>query len=107
MGKSFWSDDGKFLRYQPDFLISLFNQLLLVGAVVLTFFIARKLFDPGVAWLAALMTLGCDLLWRFSMSGQSTLLLLVIFLGLTRCVLKIEELRARAAAAANRLLVWW
>ncbi len=106
LGKPFWSDDGKFYRFEPDFLISLFNQLLLAGAVVLTFYIARKLFDPGVAWLAAVMTLGCDLLWRFSASGQSTLLLLVIFLGLAWCVLRIEELAREPAPGGRQLLAW-
>jgi len=106
LGKPFWSDSGKFARFQPDFLISLFNQLLLAGAVVLTFFIARKLFDPGVAWLAAVITLGCELLWRFSTSGQSTLLLLVIFLGLAWCVLKIEELAREPKPGDHQLLGW-
>ena len=47
--KPFWSDNGKFSRYQPDFLIAMLNQILLVAAIVLTFFLARKLFDAGVA----------------------------------------------------------
>ncbi|MGA9451102.1 MAG: glycosyltransferase family 39 protein, partial [Verrucomicrobiia bacterium] len=92
MKKSFWSDGGRFLRYQPDFLIAVFNEMLLLAVVALTFFVARKLFDPAVAWLSALLVLGCALLWRFSVSGLSTLLLMIIFLGLTWCVLKIEEL---------------
>jgi hypothetical protein len=106
LGKPFWSDNGRFLRYQPDFIISLFNQLLLVAVVVLTFVIARKIFDPAVAWLAATLTLGCDLLWRFSTSGQSTLLLLVIFMGLVWCVLKIEELAREPKPRARQLLGW-
>lgn len=88
----FWSENGRFVRYEPDFLIAVFNQLLLVAAVVLTFFLARKLFDAGVAWLSAILMFGCELLWRFSVSGLSTLLLLVIFLGLAWCLVKIEEL---------------
>ena len=56
----FWADDGKFARYQPDFLIAVFNQILLVAAIMLTFFIARKLFDAGVAWLSAILTIGCE-----------------------------------------------
>ena len=103
--KPFWSDNGRFSRYQPDFLIALFNQILLVTVVVLTFFIARKLFDAGVAWLSAILALGCELLWRFSVSGLSTLLLLVIFLGLTWCVLKIEEMAREAQPQLKRLLV--
>jgi 4-amino-4-deoxy-L-arabinose transferase-like glycosyltransferase len=63
----------------------------LLVVVVLTFFLARKLFDANVAWLSALLTIGCELLWRFSISGLSTMLLMVIFLGLTWCVLRIEE----------------
>jgi hypothetical protein len=100
----FWSDNGKFSRYEPDFLIAVFNQLLLVAAVVLTFFLARKLFDPGVAWLSAIVMIGCELLWRFSVSGLSTMLLLVIFLGLTWCILKIEETARDPQPQPNRLL---
>jgi len=87
----FWSDNGRFGRYQPDFLIAVFNQILLVAAGVLTFFIARKLFDASVAWLSAILLIGCELLWRFSVSGLSTMLLLVIFLGLAWCLVKFEE----------------
>lgn len=90
--KAFWSEGGRFLRYQPDFLIAVFNEMLLLAVMALTFFLARKLFDPAAAWLSALLVLGCALLWRFSVSGLSTLLLLIIFLGLTWCLLKIEEL---------------
>ncbi len=92
MKQPFWSEDGRFLRYQPDFLIALFNEIVLLVVMAQTFFLARRLFDPAAAWLSALLVLGCALLWRFSISGLSTLLLMVIFLGLTWCVLKIEEL---------------
>ena len=92
MKKPFWSDGGRFLRYQPDFLIAVFNEILLLVVMALTFLLARKLFDPAAAWLSALLVLGCALLWKFSVSGLSTLLLMVIFLGLTWCMLKIEEL---------------
>ena len=90
--KPFWTEDGHFARYQPDFLIAVFNEILLLAAVVLTFLLARKLFDAAAAWLSALLVLGCALLWRFSASGLSTIFLMIIFLGLTWCILKIEEL---------------
>lgn len=102
--KPFWSDNGRFGRYQPDFLIALFNQILLVAAIVLTFFLARKLFDAGVAWLSAILMIGCELLWRFSVSGLSTMLLLVIFLGLTWCLVKTEESAREPQPRANWLL---
>ncbi|HEX3889682.1 MAG TPA: glycosyltransferase family 39 protein [Verrucomicrobiae bacterium] len=104
--KPFWSDGGRFSRYQPDFEIALFNEILLLAVVVLTFLIARKLFDAAVAWLAALLTIGSELLWRFSVSGLSTMLLLVIFLGLVWCILKIEEAASAAQPNARRLLLW-
>src|ERR1017187_364600 len=102
--RPFWSDNGKFSRYQPDFLIAVFNQVLLVAAIVLTFFIARKLFDAGVAWLSAILMVGCELLWRFSVSGLSTMLVLVIFLGLVWSILKIEEIAREPQPRANWLL---
>ena len=41
-----------FARYQPDFLIGLFNQVLLIVVAVMTFFLARRLFDSSVAWMS-------------------------------------------------------
>jgi Dolichyl-phosphate-mannose-protein mannosyltransferase len=92
----FWSvplNDGSrtFWRYEPDFLISLFNQLLFLIIVVLTFLLARRLFDPGVAWLSGGLLLGCELLWRFCISGLSTMLLMLIFMGLVWCLVYIER----------------
>jgi hypothetical protein len=102
--KPFWSDNSHFWRYQPDFQIAVFNEVLLLVVVVLTFFLARKLFDVNVAWLSALLTIGCELLWRFSISGLSTMLLMVIFLGLTWCVLRIEEVAREPQPRMNWLL---
>ncbi len=106
LGKSFWSDSGRFVCYEPDFLITLFNQLLLVAAAVLTYLLARKTFDSDVAKLSATLMIGCELLWRFSVSGLSTMLLMVIFLGLVWCVLKIEEHAREPKPGAERLLGW-
>jgi len=102
--KPFWSENSHFWRYQPDFQIAVFNEILLVAAVVLIFFVARKLFDANVAWLTAVLTIGCELLWRFSVSGLSTMLLLVIFLGLTWCVVRMEELGREPVPRAAWLL---
>ena len=102
--KPFWGENSRFWRYQPDFQIAVFNEVLLLVVVGLTFFLARKLFDVNVAWLSALLTIGCELLWRFSVSGLSTLLLMVIFLGLTWCVLRIEEVAREPQPRLNWLL---
>ncbi|HEV2319571.1 MAG TPA: glycosyltransferase family 39 protein, partial [Verrucomicrobiae bacterium] len=101
---AFWSSDGHFWRYEPDFLIASFNEMLLLGLVALTFFLARRLFDSSVAWLSAILVLGCELLWRFSVSGLSTMLLIIIFFSLTWCILRIEEAARDPEPSFGRLL---
>lgn len=103
---NFWANNGLFARFQPDFVISVFNQLLFLAAVVAAFFIARKLFDSGIARLAVILMLGCDLLWRFSASGLSTMLLMLDFLALFWCVLKVEEFAREEQPDAARIACW-
>ncbi len=102
--KPFWTNNGSFWRYQPDFFIAIFNELLLLVTVVLTFYLAKNLFDSNVAWLSAVLVLGCDLLWKFSTSGLSTMLLLVVFLGLTLLLLEIERSARDSQPRAGWLL---
>jgi len=91
----FWSTGGSrgrmFYRYKPDFLIGIFNQALFFASIALLFLLARKLFDSGVAWLSSIFFLGNELFWRFSVSGLSTMFLLLIFLGLIWVVVLFEE----------------
>jgi len=74
------------IRYQPDFLITFFNQFLFIAILVLVFFWARRLFDVGVATLSTVILIGTEVLWRFSASGLSTMLLLLVFMGLVWCL---------------------
>ena len=101
---TFWSNDGNFWRYEPDFLIAVFNEVLLLVVVVMTFFLGRKLFDASVARLSVVLVLGCELIWRFSVSGLSTILLMIIFLGLTWCILRIEQAASDSKLQPGRLL---
>jgi 4-amino-4-deoxy-L-arabinose transferase-like glycosyltransferase len=105
MKKPFWSENGGFARYEPEFRIAILNQLLLLAVVVLTFVLARMLFDWQAAWLSTILVLGSDVLWKFSVSGLSTLLLLVIFLGLAICLAKIEML-ARVEKPGSQRILW-
>ncbi len=81
----------QFWRYQPDFLIAVFNEVLFLALIVMVFLLARRLFDPPVAWLSAIVLLGTEMYWRFAVSGLSTMLLLLIFLGLAGCLLLLEQ----------------
>lgn len=80
-----------FRRYQPEVLISFINQGLFFLVVVMVFRLARRLFDAAVGWASAILLAGAELLWRFSVSGLSTMLLIVIFLGLVWCLVFMED----------------
>lgn len=92
----------KFSTYAPDLWIALFNQFLFLVAVVMVFRLALKLFDEPVAWVTAIVCLGAELLWRFSISGFCTMLLVVIFLGLARVLVWLEA----ALREGQRSLTW-
>jgi 4-amino-4-deoxy-L-arabinose transferase-like glycosyltransferase len=85
--KPFWASKGRFSRYQPDFLIHWFNQLLFLGLAVLTYFCGKRLFDHSVAITAALLLLASEVMWKFSASGLSTILVMVILMAAALCVI--------------------
>ena len=82
---------NEFKRYQPEILIWLLNQALFFVALIQVFRLGEKLFDPSVAWCAALLFLGTELYWKFSTSGLPTMLLLVLFLALGKTLVRLEE----------------
>jgi len=88
---SFWDRDGKFWWYSPDVFITLFNQALLMVVVFLTYQLAQRLFDDKVALLSALLVMGAEILWRFSVSGLPTLMVMIVFLLLVRCLIELES----------------
>jgi 4-amino-4-deoxy-L-arabinose transferase-like glycosyltransferase len=102
--RGFWSTSGFFLRFQPEFIITIFNELLFLGSTAVLFFLARRLFDPITAWLSAGIFFGTETFWRFSISGLSTMLLVLIFLGLAWTLLLIEE-QSRDAASRKLWMV--
>ena len=104
--KSFWSSGGYFQRYEPEFKIALANQALLIGSIFLTFFVARKIFDPAAAWFAALLVATSNLLWQFSVSGLSTILLMDLFLCLVIALLKFEEANTQPEPAQKKSMLW-
>jgi hypothetical protein len=95
-----------FERFQPEVLIGLFNQALFFVCLVMAFFLARRLFDATVAWVSVAILAGSDLLWRFSVSGLSTLLLLVIFLAVIECLVRLERGVREAQHGAGWLTGW-
>lgn len=84
----------QYRHYQPDLLISLVNQTLFLVLTVLTFRLAVRLFDNAVAWGSVIALAGSHLLWEFSISGLSTMVLLNLFVLVAICLTAIER-RAR------------
>ena len=81
----------RFIRYQPEVLITAFNQVLFLGSVLLVFFLGRRLFDSGVGWLAAVVFAGTEFFWRASTSGLAIHLLIFLFLGLAHFLVSLQE----------------
>ncbi|HEX9046109.1 MAG TPA: hypothetical protein VF988_03705, partial [Verrucomicrobiae bacterium] len=82
--------------------LTLLNQVLLLVVVLLTFRIARTLFDVTAAWLSAGLVFGSDLLWKMSVSGLPTLLLMVMFLGIVWCMMAFAALDTAEKATLRR-----
>jgi len=100
-----WLSEGRPGRDPNDFFIGLLNQFLFFGALALTFFLARRLFDATTAWLTMGLMLGCELMWRFSISGLPTMLLIVITLGLAWLLVLLESDSREPKPGFNRTLL--
>lgn len=88
---------GEFVTYQPELLIALFNQVLLLTLLLGAWTLARKLFDNAVALMTVILIAGGDLFWRFSVSGLSTLLLLNILVALCHVLVRFDTSAAPPA----------
>ena len=81
----------QFRTWQPEQVIAWVNQGLFLLAVLLAWRLARNLFDPVVAWLSAAVIVGSDLLWRFSISGLSTMLALALLMLVANLLVAAER----------------
>lgn len=95
----------QFSIYAPDLWIAMVNQGLFFVAVWMVFRLGRRLFDDAVAWVSAAVFAGADLFWRFSVSGQSTMLLVVIFLVLMEVLARIEPETKEGATRSGKWLL--
>ena len=82
---------NQYWYFAPERWISVFNQALFFLAVLLLFRIARRLFDSRVAWLSATLFAGSNLFWKFTVSGLSTVWLMVVFLAAVLCLVRFQE----------------
>lgn len=92
---NFAADQSHPRAFQPESLIIGFNELLFFAAVLLLFHVARRLFDFEVAWVSAIIFAGSEIYWKFSVSGLSTMWLLLIVLSVAWCLVAMEERERR------------
>lgn len=81
----------RFWQYQPELAIAIFNQLLFLVTIWLTYRIGQRLFDRTVGAVAALVLAGAEVMWRFSVSGLSTNLVMLISTALLGVLVVVEQ----------------
>lgn len=85
-----FSIEGPFWRYQPEVLITLFNQGLFLGVLWLAWRLARRLLNGEAAVVLVAVLVASEYLWRFSTSGLPTMLVMVLFLALLEVLSRLE-----------------
>lgn len=93
-----------FWRYQPETVIGGFNQALFFVSLLLLFLVASRLFDRTVAYLAVVLMALTETYWEFITSGLSTMLLIVLFLGLSWVLILFEEGAREATRSKTKLM---
>jgi 4-amino-4-deoxy-L-arabinose transferase-like glycosyltransferase len=87
--------------YAPERWVMVpFNQLCLLGSLLLAYFWAKQIFDSRVAVTAGLLLLFSDTLWAYSISGLPTNLLMLLFLLAMYCLFRADQ-RLNPPAAAE------
>jgi 4-amino-4-deoxy-L-arabinose transferase-like glycosyltransferase len=101
----FAAQQKDFASYQPELWICLFNQALFFVSVVLLYKLARRMFDPPVAWLSAGLFAAAEVFWHFSVSGLSTMLLVTVILGIAWALWLIDDEDRKETARTKRMFV--
>jgi 4-amino-4-deoxy-L-arabinose transferase-like glycosyltransferase len=93
-----------FYAYQPELWIAAFNQVLFLIAAWMLFSMASKLFERGIAVIATLVFVGSELFWRFSISGLSTMLLVIVLLGVVWCLVLLDQWQREENPPAGKII---
>ena len=99
----FAAQQKNFASYQPELWICLFNQALFFVSVVLLYKLARRMFDPSVAWLSAGLFGAAEVFWHFSVSGLSTMFLVTVVLGIAWALWLIDDEDRKETARTKRM----
>jgi hypothetical protein len=97
--KKSWTMTPKDLIYSGDRAIAGFSILLFFAAVVVAYFVARRLFDPELAFLGCILLLVTDLLWKFSLSGLPQILVMLLLMIVSWVILRAMDEQETAPQA--------
>ncbi len=95
-------DQSKGFVFTQDRVIAATSMLFLLLATILTYVIARSLFDKLVAGLAAAIVLVTDGLWQYTLTGLPQMLMLFLLSGAVFAVYK----AIHASINVGRPAVW-
>lgn len=101
----FTAQAKNFASYQPELWICVANQVLFFISVLLLYKLARRMFDPPVAWLSAGLFAAAEVFWHFSVSGLSTMLLVTIVLGIASTLWLIDDEDRKDTARPGRMVL--
>ena len=77
--KPYWKMTPRSIIYAGDRAIVMMSILIFLGSIAVLFFTVRRLFDQRLALLTSGLTLLCDAMWQYSLSGLPQMLLLLLF----------------------------
>ena len=86
--KKNWAMTPKDIIYTGDRAIAGFSILLFFAAVVVAYFVARRLFDAKLALVGCILLLATDLLWKFSLSGLPQILVMLLLMLASLAILR-------------------
>ncbi|MSR65069.1 MAG: phospholipid carrier-dependent glycosyltransferase [Verrucomicrobiae bacterium] len=92
-----------YTKFPPETLIVATSEVFYLLSMVLLYLLGRQLFDKRIATVATLIFICCDILWRYSISGLPTTMLLFFFLAAQVCMVNAQLASARGG---NKLLIW-
>ncbi len=84
--------------YLGDRAVAFMAILLFLGAIVIQFITAWRLFDRWIALLAGSLILLCDTMWQYAVSGLPQMLLLFLFNATLYTLVRAVEAKYRSGA---------
>ncbi|MHA3770639.1 glycosyltransferase family 39 protein [Verrucomicrobiota bacterium sgz303538] len=91
----------KSIIYAYDKFVAFIQVVFFLLAVLMNYFIAKRLFDKRLALLGMGLMLLCDLFWQYSMSGLPQMLMLFLFSCAVYCLVRAVEAQVRVTTPVD------